>query len=117
MVDKSWFRKHGKFAAKGGFQNSTVKANNTPYADQEVLETWSFVPGTWFFGSKYNGRKEGTMNAIPRPSTASATTHHASWGKPNNSSSHTAPINRRKYRILANNENGRNTGVDSVAII
>jgi len=32
------------------------------------------------------------MNAIPRPSAASATTHHASWGKANNSSSHTAVL-------------------------
>lgn len=94
MADGSWFRKHGKFAAKGGFQNSIVKAKKE-YADQEVLETWSFAIGTWFFGNKYNGRKEGTMNAMPRPSTASATTHHAWWGKPNNSSSHTAASTKK----------------------
>jgi len=28
MADGSRFRKHGKFAPKGSFQNSVVKANN-----------------------------------------------------------------------------------------
>jgi len=77
---------------KGAFKILSSK-QTTPHhmqAYQEVLETWWSVIGTWFFGSKDDGRKEGKMNAIPRPSTANATTHQASWGKPNNSSSHTA---------------------------
>lgn len=45
-------------------------------ACQEVFETRSGC-STWFFGSKYNGRKEGTTNAIPRHRIASATTHQA----------------------------------------
>lgn len=57
-------------------------------ACQEVFETLSTDLGTSFFGSKYDGRKEGMMNAIPRHSKASATTHQALWGMPNNSSSH-----------------------------
>jgi len=51
------------------------------------------------------------MKAIPRQSKASATTHQALWGMPNNSSSHT--VVSTEEEILANKGNYCNTGVCS----
>ena len=73
------------------------QSRNQSAAYQEALATDLRL---WFFGSKYEGRKEGMMNTIPRQSNASTTTHHAWWGIPNNSSSHTE-INRKKKGTLS----------------
>ena len=57
---------------------------------QETLETfWLTDRGLWLFCSRYEGRKEGIMNAIPRHSNTKTTTHQALCGMPKNSSSQT----------------------------